>query len=244
MNLHKELLDALKPLGDPQRAKHDRGYVNTQLDLLGCNMPAIRSVTKQFSGASDAELEAAWNASNSFDVLYSVLIIFGNRTLTERDWPRLKRWSRKIDNWAHSDTLSEMIARLVESHPKQIYPDLQAWNTSKNPWQRRLSLTSLLYYHNSRSHRLPTSKILPLVKARLHDEDIYVQKAVGWTLRESGNGDPEKTSAFIKKHLNELSAIAFSAATEKWSKKEKDQAKLARKSFRKQTTYARKTKTK
>lgn len=231
----KNILTALKPHANEKRAQHSVGYMNTRYAILGCNMPSIRAVAKEFSDIPIAELNATWKNSNTFDVLYVLLIIQSKRELTLQDWPRLKRWSTRIDNWAHSDTLSEIIARLLEQHPKQIYPDLKKWNTSKLPWQRRLSLTSLLYYSAMRSEYLPHNKILPLVKARLQDEHVYVQKAVGWTLRECGNVYPTVTKKFIRTHGTKLSAIAFSSATEKWNKREKEPLKQQRKLARKRS---------
>lgn len=228
-----EILTKLQPYANKARAKHDEGYMKTRYSLLGCNMPAIRNVAKAFENTDKKTLNRMWSTSNSFDVLYVLLIILGKKDLTASDWPLLKKWSRKIDNWAHSDTLSEMIARLVELSPDRIYPDLKKWNTSNLPWQRRLSLTSLLYYSAGRKKCLPASKIFPLVKARLDDSDTYVQKAVGWTLREAGNCYPDKARAFIKQHNTRLSPTAFTSATEKWTKKEKEPFKSQRKAARK-----------
>lgn len=234
-SIENSILSALKPHASKVRAEHDAGYMKTRYRILGCNMPSIRAVAKEFSELSDKELDNTWKTSNSFDVLYVLLIILSKRTLPLKDWPRLKRWSKRIDNWAHSDTLSEMIARLLESHPAKIYPDLKRWNTSRLPWQRRLSLTSLLYYSAMRSRHLPHAKILPLVKARLADNDTYVQKAVGWTLRECGNIYPDVTKKFIRTNATKLSSIAFSSATEKWTKAEKEPLKQLRKEARKRS---------
>ena len=231
MNLEKEILKELKPFCNQQRAAHDLGYMNTKFILLGVDVPSTRKVAKSIFDkidflpyAQQRELmEKLWRVSKYYDILSIPLYFFqtrkGMNDLT--DWRIIKNWTTKIDNWGHSDVLSDSIADLVERFPKEIYPILKIWNNSKHSWQRRLSLTSLIYYHNARRKHLPVLKIMPLVKARLHDNDKYVQKAVGWTLRECGHVYPNETKHFIKTHLSDLSAIAFSYATEKWSITEK-----------------------
>jgi len=144
-------------------------------------------------------------------------------------WPILKKWSSRIDNWAHSDSLSSIYARLLEQSPELIYPTLQKWNQSKAPWLRRLSLVSLLYYSSQRENILPLRKIFSLVEPRLNDDHYYVQKGVGWALREAGNVYPKETFAFLEKNIVHLSSIAFSAAAEKLSKTQKDRLKKLRK---------------
>ena len=235
MITEKDILAALKPFYDTKRAEHDESYINTQYELLGCNMPAIRKVASMFDSASRKKLEAIWKTSKNFGVLYVVLVILNDKELSIKDWQMLKRLSSKIDNWAHSDMLSSIMVQLVELDPAKTYPDLKAWNNSKKPWQRRLSLTNLFYYSQMRSSYLPVSKVLPLVEALLQDDDVYVQKAVGWTLRETGNVYTKDAEAFIKKHVLDISSTAWSAATEKWPKSKKEPLKLKRKNARKRS---------
>jgi 3-methyladenine DNA glycosylase AlkD len=54
--------------------------------------------------------------------------------------------------------------------------------------------------------------VLPLVTACLDDEREYVQKAVGWVLREMGRAHPEEIRAFIDKHGAAMSPAALRRA--------------------------------
>ena len=49
-------------------------------------------------------------------------------------------WISRIDNWAHSDMLTQHFAYLHEVRPDLVYPHLQEWNKSDNPWMRRQSV--------------------------------------------------------------------------------------------------------
>jgi 3-methyladenine DNA glycosylase AlkD len=87
-----------------------------------------------------------------------------NRTYLKTYWPKLKKWSLRIDNWAHSDTLSGIYGRLLEDYPDEIYPTLEKWNIAKNLWLRRLFIVSLIYYKSQRNKVLPLQKILSLLE--------------------------------------------------------------------------------
>jgi 3-methyladenine DNA glycosylase AlkD len=88
---------------------------------------------------------------------------------------------------------------------------------------------SLLYYSAQRKTVLPFSKITALVESQIDYDHHYVQRGVGWTLREAGNVYPKETFKFLEKNIQRLSAIAFSAATEKLAKAQKDRLKNLRK---------------
>ena len=60
-------------------------------------------------------------------------------------------------------------------------------------------------------------------------DDYYVQKGVGWALRELHTVYPRETLPFIQLHLKNISPIAFTIAIEKMSLKEKEKLKLLRK---------------
>jgi len=66
----------------------------------------------------------------------------------------------------------------------------------------------------------------------LNDDEYYVQKGIGWTLREIYNLYPEPTKNFIHENIQNISSIAYSAATQKLDKETKQQFNKYRKSQR------------
>ncbi|MFA6130868.1 MAG: DNA alkylation repair protein [Patescibacteria group bacterium] len=235
----QQILLLLKPCAQAKRKAAEMWYIPSGLEHMGCPIPAMRAIVKKINAQQKqvtwkeyrATLDRIWKSSNNFAVLYVLLLIVESRKkdLDLSDWTILKTWSKKIDNWAHSDSLSSLFAMLLDQFPHKIYPTLVKWNTSKNPWERRLSLVSMICYARSRTHHLPYQKIIALVEPRIRDEHFYVQRAVGWTLRECGTLYPEKTKKFIETHMNDFSSIAWTTATEQWSTKERLVAKGLRK---------------
>lgn len=159
-----------------------------------------------------------WQRSTYFEALTQCLLYFEARKneLSLTDWEILRGWTGWIDNWAHADQLSGLVSQLHEHFPKQIFSTLQSWNQSKRPWERRLSIVSLFFYSSQRKTRVPSfSKSRRLVHALLEDDHLYVQKGVGWTLREMYNVYPEQTLAYIEKNVCRIAPAGWQAATEK-----------------------------
>jgi 3-methyladenine DNA glycosylase AlkD len=67
-----------------------------------------------------------------------------------------------------------------------------------------------------------------MVKKQMDYEHYYVQKGVGWTLREISNIYPNEAFAYLEANIGRISAVAFTAATEKLSPAKKNHIKKLR----------------
>lgn len=72
-----------------------------------------------------------------------------------------------------------------------------------------------------------------MVEPLLADKAYYVEKGVGWTLREIGNIYPNEQEKFQFENANKICAYAYSSATEKWDKAKREKLKEIRKAGRK-----------
>lgn len=159
-----------------------------------------------------------FNQSEIFEVKSLALMHFRNlpEDFLIKELQDVRRLVDKVDNWAHSDELSHIYARLLEHSPKTIWPLLKDWNKSDNLWHRRQSLVGMLNYASQRKSVPQTTHMLKMIQNLLEDSSFYVQRGVGWSLREVYNVDPKAQVEFVKKHLMKISAIAWSAAGEKY----------------------------
>lgn len=134
----------------------------------------------------------------------------------------LVQWAQRVDNWAHSDELSSIYSRLLEKDPKYMLPQFEKWNRSKKPWLKRQSLVGLIFYSRFRKKYPPVNLILRFVEKHIDDKHYYVQKGVGWTLRECWNAYPNQTYSYLQKNAKRIPPGGWAAATERLSKQDKD----------------------
>ena len=88
---------------------------------------------------------------------------------------------------------------------------------------------SLLFYSSSRNTFPEPELVFALLEARLVDPDYYVQKGLGWCLREAYHVWPKDVLAFLDAHIVELAPAAWQAATEKLTPSDKQRLKANRK---------------
>jgi 3-methyladenine DNA glycosylase AlkD len=204
-----------------------RIYHGSNVPHLGLAVPVQREALRRgysFSGLPFGDQlsiwDAVWRDAQHHEVKTQALYYCASRRKPDEFrqlWPVVQGWIETVDCWDTSDELSSIYARILEvdALADQVYAVLQSWNKSPNPWKRRQSILSLLYYSRSRRSVLPASKIFPLIEALLKDSDRFVQKAVGWALREAVIPYPAETEAFIRCHAQTLSSLAFTEATRK-----------------------------
>lgn len=228
---HLEITKALTAIGNPvfgKAVQQDRG---SKLKHLGIKFPALRRRVKQ--GFSFYELpeeqvlevwDSLWNTSPYADVLFAALEYYlpiVKKQVPANLWSVVKGWTPRIDNWCHSDGLSSLYSHVLESNPKEVYPQLVEWNHAEGEWLRRISLVSLIHYTGRNAVFMPLKKVLPLVTNCLADERYYVQTAVGWVLREMGQVHQSEITKYLETHAGKLSTPAFSRAVERLSIKER-----------------------
>ncbi len=211
----------------PQRRTFIENYVGggqSDLNYLGLRIPQVRSVLKQKLQLFDQNLkkqfqvfEMNWFNSKTFET--KALSLFWLEGLEDQQLVQfarpLLRWANDIDNWAHSDSLCGVYARIFEKAPQLFLPSYKKWNQHQNPWLRRISMVGLMYYARQRERHPSFSLCLQMIESHWADDHYYVQKAVGWTLREMYNVYPDKTLFLIEKKLECISSVAWVAASEK-----------------------------
>lgn len=215
-------------------------YINTSLTTLGIATAKQRQLAKLgFPELNDLPLESKieifgslFKESQIFEVKNQSLYFldaYKQKKLGIEHWPTIKEWVNFVDNWAHSDGLSSIFSLVMQHNLDDLYKQLLLWNKSKNPWERRQSVVCLFYYSRTRKKFLPFEQSTKLILNLLNDKEYYVQKGIGWALRESTNVYYEYTYDFILQHLHQLKPAAYSAAIEKLKPNHKEQVKLLRK---------------
>lgn len=214
----------------------------SKLKFLGLSMPQVNELAKHdytfVSLPPDEQLKIwleLYHSSETHDELSIALSWMTrpkNMKLLMENQKELFRLQDRVDNWATSDSVSELIAAFSEVNPAAHLKQLQKWNRSRNPWERRQSLIGAYCYARKRKKPMSAANVYPLIENLIIDPHFFVQKAVGWVLREVEQVDPKGQRKFLRKHLSELSSAAYTTATEKFPHEEKDELKLLRKEKR------------
>lgn len=204
---------------------------------MGIRVPMVRALGKtgyDFTETlSPGQIAGCWHhifkSTDIYEVACQAIYFYQHKSLSKKEFDTVRKWINRCDCWEHSDDLSKIYAQVLEQQSHWVLPWYERWNTDVNPWKRRQSIVGLLEYAQKRRQVLPYKTLIGFVLPLLKDQDYYVQKGVGWTLREIYNVYPQETLSFIKHHLSAIDPLAYSAATEKLDQAAKVKLNAARK---------------
>lgn len=237
----EESLNKVAPKQNKQQLGKLASYIGTNHKVLGVDTPLQRQLAKEAYGITAEEnwhdiMNAVYTRSNVFEVKNAALYIADKMAKKHQSqlFEILPEWIDFTDNWAHSDTLSKFYTGFLENekHKSSFLKTLKEWNVSEKLWKRRQSLVSLYYYARCKKTYLPYRETEKMIHNLIDDKEHFVQKGLGWALRESYNVYPNETYNYILKNADKISSTAFSAAAEKMSISQIEVLKTKRKKSR------------
>lgn len=121
-----------------------------------------------------------------------------------RAWiARIEGWITEKSWWDSVDDLSGQIAGGFFLHyPAQLRPVANRWSRSKNLWLRRASLLIQLRYRDETDIDL----LFELCKRLAAEDEFFIQKAIGWSLRQYSRYNPKLVREFVRQ--TSLSALS------------------------------------
>lgn len=108
-----------------------------------------------------------------------------------------KSWWDTVDLIAN-----HLVGALFSKYPQLIKERGDEWLHSDNIWLQRTMLLFQLKYKEATDKAL----LFSIIKQTLHIDKFFIQKAIGWSLREYSKANPDAVIDFIESH--ELSNLA------------------------------------
>ena len=212
------------------------GGSQSKLQYLNIKVPDVRNLFFKMKLAEQnfLDIEAVWFNSNIYEAK-SLAIMWLEKQNIEfiiKNFSKIANWATEIDNWALSDSYCSILAKAFEADHKKLLPTYIKWNKHKNPWLRRISMVGTLYYSRMRKLHPSFEITISFIKPHLSAPEYYVQKAVGWTLRECYNVYQKQTLQFITTNLSVIDSDAWYAASEKMPLALKQKLVLQRRKLR------------
>lgn len=138
---------------------------------------------------------------------------------TADTFEKLGSWLEKgIVNWAHTDVLAGKALSHFITHNIVGLEALKKWIESPSKWKRRSVPVMLI---DALKTAIPLQKLFKAIEPLMLDDDKFVQKALGWFLREAWKVHPQETEDFLLKWKDACGRIIVQYATEKMAKEYK-----------------------
>ena len=212
---YDELFNELEGLVDEIQAIKMSAYMKNNFPFLGIPKPKLNSIVKPYIKIVKKEDTADWDFINICwekryrEAQYTGLeyIISIQNKLVERDIDKLKQLIITKSWWDTTDSLDRIVGNLVRKYPNLTRTMLD-WSKSDNIWLRRVSIDFQLQFKNDVNKNL----LEEIICNNFGAGEFFIDKAIGWSLRDYGKVNPRWVSEFIEKYRNKLSKLSIKEA--------------------------------
>ena len=190
---------ALREYARPEDAPAMAAYMKHVQPFLGVKTPArVAAVKAVLAGEPDREarLTAArelWGGGVR-EERYAALDVLSRSGLTPADLPWLEGWLAGADHWDVLDSLVSILGRLLTGEERRAR--VRAWRVSPHLWTRRAAVLAQLHAKRGTDAAL----LRETVAALRHEREFFIQKAIGWALREHAKTD----AAWVRETVADL----------------------------------------
>ncbi len=159
---------------------------------------------------------------------FAISFMYSNtKELTAETFDKLGSWLEKgIINWAHTDVLSGKVLSYFFIHQIIELESLKEWNESESKWKRRAVPVMLI---DVLDMDVPLKRLFHIIEPLMSDTEKFVQKGLGWFLREAWKVYPEETEDFLLKWKDTCGRIIIQYATEKMDKENRERFRRVKK---------------
>jgi len=213
-----QALATLTGLADATRAEEMRAYHKVDRPYLGLAVPQVEALVKEWRAACTLDGRVAlasglWD-SNIHEAMVAAAKLLTQARIRPDDravWALIAGWAEGFEGWAVSDHASAAGGRRLVADPARL-DTVEGWTSHPNMWTRRAALVMTLPWarltHPKPDELAARHRILGWAAGYADDRDWFIQKAIGWWLRDLSKHDPDLTRAWIAAHGARLKAFA------------------------------------
>ena len=199
-----------------EQAQKMSKYMLNKFEYIGIKTPERREIFKNFFKEYKNKEKIDWefvnkcweNKYREFQYVAADYLKNMKDKLTIDDIPKLKRLILKKSWWDTIDNLDMTIGALAlkDSNVNKI---LLEWSLDENIWLRRIAIDHQLL----RKEKINTELLEKILKNNLGQAEFFINKAIGWALRDYSKTNPEWVKNFIEENKEKMAKLSIKEAS-------------------------------
>lgn len=207
----EDIFQGLKEVATPEDAIHMKAYMKDQFEFLGVKTPVRRKLSKVFfkknsSPAIDWKfIHQAWE--NPYREMQYVVLDYlklKQKFLTSSDLLKIKKLAQTKPWWDTIDFLCRSVGFICLHYPETKKFVLE-WSRDEDFWLRRLAIEHQLLQKEETDVQL----LEQILVNNLDQFEFFINKAIGWALRDYSKTNPDWVLEFIEKYKDKLSKLSI-----------------------------------
>ena len=199
-----------------EQAQKMSKYMLNKFEYIGIKTPERREIFKNFFKEYKNKEKIDWefvnkcweNKYREFQYVAADYLKNMKDKLTIDDIPKLKQLVLEKSWWDTIDNLDMTIGALAlkDSNVNKI---LLEWSLDENIWLRRIAIDHQLL----RKEKTNAELLEKILKNNLGQAEFFINKAIGWALRNYSKTNPERVKNFIEENKEKMAKLSIKEAS-------------------------------
>lgn len=210
----KQLIEVFEANANADNAVKQEAYLKEQFKFLGIAKPTRAKLEKEF--VKDSKLlpkekvtELVFELSNLGyrEYLYTAQMVMqaNYEKFNYNDILALTVITRSNQWWENTDGFQSFLKKWFRDNPDYIRPFVLGFYKDENLWMRRLAIIAQLGMKDVTDFTVMKRAI----RYNLKYDEFFIQKAIGWALRDYSKVNPKEVSKFIANYELKMSNLAI-----------------------------------
>ena len=215
MDFNKLYEEMIQHKNEEQAQKMSK-YMLNKFEYIGIKTPERREIFKNFFKEYKNKEKIDWefvnkcweNKYREFQYVGADYLKNMKDKLTIDDIPKFKRLILEKSWWDTIDNLDMTIGALAlkDSNVNKI---LLEWSLDENIWLRRIAIDHQLL----RKEKTNAELLEKILKNNLGQAEFFINKAIGWALRDYSKTNPEWVRNFIEENRENMAKLSIKEAS-------------------------------
>jgi len=188
---------------DPVQAAPMKKYMRDQFEYLGIKSPQLKALFRQAIKENgipslanlDQVVRELWDLpQREYQYLAVSLLERMEKKLPSNAIKTLKYMITRKSWWDTVDNISHVVGIHFIRYPKVREKYLPKWRASNNIWLRRTAILFQLDYKEDTDFEM----LREIIQENLGSTEFFLNKAIGWALRQYARFDPNAVRKFVK----------------------------------------------
>ena len=211
-----DLLVELEAAKDSQKAGSMEAYMRHQFSFPGIAAPERNALYKKYFPKAKKTKIIDWNFVDTcwrkepreYQYVAANYLKAMQSYLKETDLSKIERLV-VTKSWCDTvDILDRVVGSLVYGKPELEERILQ-WSLSDNIWLRRVAINHQLL----RKEKTNVQLMEKILLHNLNQTEFFINKAIGWSLRDYSKTNPDWVACFIEKNKERMAELSIKEAS-------------------------------
>ncbi|OTF88859.1 DNA alkylation repair protein [Ligilactobacillus salivarius] len=181
-------------------ASHMAKYMRNQFDFYGIKTPERRSIYKEL-------LNECWNNDyREFQYFVCDYLKALQKFLVFDDIDKIRPFIKTKQWWDTIDSLDTVIGNINDLRVDDL---MLEWSVSDDIWFRRIAIN----HQRGRKDKTDTVLLEKILINNLNNNEFFINKAIGWVLRDYSKTNTDWVKNFIAKYKPGLSTLSIREAS-------------------------------